>query len=362
MDKIEETLKTINKNRSPKYYYSCSVPLVYYDLIKNNIPIYLSLLANNTMNSVPNIKFRNNELIDSNVKYTNKLVKKSVMESLGIRKAYGAFSNIEEGLSFINSELRSGKGINVGVSTYFIPYSKDYHSRKYINDYATRTIGTTSHYIKILERKDNYYRVLDTTPILREEDLKIADFKVAWQTDKVITELQNLSNIKKLTAYSYFTVKTSNNIDTEMILKTSINTFRKSVSAYLNCKTIKEDDTVTYYGLEAIKKIILELENKNYLTNYSKVVQVLSEMRISRMFLYDIFIDICELFPSYQVFYTDFSQLFSYTNKIFMKIIVELMRNNIKPTTIKELTFDLKQIHSEEENLLLNLYNKSLEY
>lgn len=147
-----------------------------------------------------------------------------------------------------------------------------------------------------------------------------------------------------------------------MLLEISLSTFRESVGAYLNCKAIKEDNTVIYYGLESIKKIILELENENYLTNYSKVVQVLSEMRISKMFLYDIFIDICELFPTYKAFYVDFSQLFSYTNKIFMKIIVELMRNNIKPFIIKELTFDLKQIHSKEENLLLKLYNKSLEY
>lgn len=350
-----EIIDKINNLDKPKYYVSCGVPIIAENLWKKGIPIYINLLANNQMNAVPNLKMGNDGNVSSNVKFSGLLKYTPVMEQLGIKKEYGNFDNFNDGIYYIKQQVENKKFANVGVSSYFIPYSRDYLSQDYIKNYTSRTIGITNHYIMILDIKDDKLKVLDTTPVYQYQSLSVNDFCKAWASDRSIPNLRIIKGIEKIRPYTYFEVKTQACITSDQIFDISKKTFKNIIIEYLAGREKQTQNFVIFYGIKSIEKLIsyiLDKLSSDKVLNVNQIIQCTTEMRISRFFLIDIYSDMCMLFPYYAVFKIDFEAFYFKLNASLMRLIIELTKNKKDLKKINQSLFNLKELVKEEKDLL----------
>lgn len=354
----QELINKINKLDKPKYYVSCGIPLVVESLWKENVPIYINLLANNQMNAVPNFKIDKYGNTSSNVKFSSFLNYETVMEQLGIYKKYGNFGNFDDGMDYIKQKVKSGKFVNVGVSSYFIPYSRDFKSEEYLRTYASRTIGVTNHYIMISGLEHDALSVLDTTPVYQRQKLKISDFCNAWKSDSSIPELKLVKGINKIRPYTYFEVKRKKCITTNQIYDLSKKTFTNIINEYICGRKVSSEEYVIFYGTGSLEKMIRTMFDRINLKqplNVEQTKQCITEMRISRFFLVDLYLDMCILFPNYAPFKEKLKNFYFKLNTNLMRLVIELTKRDINVDKIAKYLVKLKQLAKEEKVLLEEL-------
>lgn len=350
----------INQIDVPKYYIPCIIPLIVKELQSRNVPIYMNLIANSGLTALPNYKVTDSGDISSNVQYSMNLHYPVINDELGIKKNYSNFINLDDGLMYIRRQILKGKSVNVGVSTYFLPYSKDYRNEEYLNSYSSRTIGTTNHYIAIVDISEDKVRVLDTTPILRTEWLSIEDFSNSWRGDSGILDLQSIPDILNLKPYTYFTIELKKEINEEILIKTSYTLFRNILTEYLKGSIIKEKDFKIYFGYVANKKIVNDLE---YLVDerddlrISQFNQCLIEAKISRYFLRDIFNDICIIFPKYAIFEKELNSLLNKLEVLFTRINIDISKEKIKKDDLVKKIGLLSDSMIKEKILLEKIFD-----
>lgn len=333
-------IKKISEIENPDYYVPCTLPLITKEAIKQQLPLYTSLLSNCRLLAVPNYRVFKNEAIQSNVHFSQDLIITPYFERFGIFQNYNNFENFDIAFLYLEKMMSENKGISIGVSTYYLPYSIDYLNNNYIQSYNTRTIGTTNHYVSIIkiDKKNRKVKIFDTKPYLREEWISFNSFHLAWKGDSKIDELQHIKDIHILKPYTYFETTFLKNLDEETVVSESINLLENILSNCLSKKIIYNTTYNTFFGLKASEKCIEDMREIISITKqYTKLEQYiicLIEFKINRFFLRDFYIDLCQLDKKFLSKKKSIENLVDSLDKIISKLVVQISRKHINEVSI----------------------------
>lgn len=351
-----------------KFYVPCITTLLVRSLRLAKLPVYLSLFSNNGLPSIPNfkvIKCAGEEKYKSDVKFSQKLGYSSIIRSLGIEREFKYFSSFDEGLEYIKEENFKSREVVIGVSTYFLPYSKDYQSKNYINGYSQRTIGVTNHYVAILNSNSKYVEVFDSTPKVLLEKIDIEVLKLAWEGDNSIEELKKIKGMEILKPYTYFFIKPSRIFQEVEVRDLSLSLVKTIIQEFLSGSIISEKNSIIYYGVAANTEIILYLDsiiNKENTSNLKELQECLFEMRISRYFFRDILSDLSVITTNLDRLSIDYNNLVKNLDYTITRLCAELLKKNLNYKKLGAQIIILEKIFQEEASIYLRLGNKFNKY
>lgn len=350
----------INKNNKIKYYIPCLIPLIMNTILKEGSPIYLSLLANQGLQAVPNYCIDNEGTVFSNVIYSWKLRHVSILDMLKIHIEHKHFTTYEEGIEYIRKQIKIGKEVIVGVTTYYLPYSANYMNDLYINNYPDPLLGIINHAVLITDIVDEKIKIYDTTPQIYHEWIDIRDFKLAWMTDKEIKQLKKVDGIDKLQAYSYDKIVVSEPYSEKKVYAVSVQLLHTIIQEYFQSKVLYEGNKRYFYGSLANEKIIHDLKQgiiKRDSEYLKSMILWAVEQKICRYFFRDLYEDISILLPNkYNSNLNEVKDNVCELEKLFMKLVLESSRKTIRYEVLKDLVTNLENQYVKERELLQRIY------
>ncbi|MDR1532860.1 MAG: hypothetical protein LBS62_11890 [Clostridiales bacterium] len=358
MYKYISQMDSVNKI---KYYTPCLLPFVTDSILKQNQPIYLSLLENSDLYSVPNYAISENGEPTSNVRYSWKLGYQSILDILKIMLVNDNFNTFDEGISYIENHLNREDQTIVGVTTYYLPYSTNYLSQNYLKSYPHPLFGVSNHIISItgIDLSNNKIKVYDTTPKIFQDWISLELFKLAWMTDRKIKDLEHVKGINKLIPYNYIRVIVSQYFSEEEVMTLSLRLLKTIVYEYLNCRTLSEGNFKYVFGLSSTSILLKELDACIMLkaaSPLSKFVNCLVEQKIARYFLRDFVEDISHFFTPLIHYSGEIDKLVYNIDMQISRTSVELSKTYINFLQLSKNIDKLKSIFDIEKILLEKLY------
>ncbi|OEH81464.1 hypothetical protein BCR26_04245 [Enterococcus rivorum] len=318
--------------------------------------MYINLLANSGLTAVPNYAKNSKEKFLSNVKFSQKLNYRTVFDMLDIEINDRCFKSFSEGINFLKEKNRKNENTIIGVTTYYLPYSKDFKNKRYISEYETRTIGITNHYILVIDINDEFLQVYDTTPIVCNETLSIDNLSKAWLGDSKIDEFSKIVGIDSLSPYTYLEIDIKKDIKEKRIMELSFQLLATIVFEYLDGKVLKDGETNYFYGITANVMVIEELRdisNRKVLSE-KEVHQIeicLIEMQISRCFFRDFLKDISEINSVYIKIFNETNFLLEEMKKVISKIRLIFARKKYDVNRLNE-NFDILEKLFKKEKMI----------
>lgn len=350
----------INTRTKNKYYIPCMVPFIVDSLQELNIPIYMSLIENEGFYAVPSYSKGYSGNISANLYYSKKLGYKKISSILGIEQKEFFWNTYKEGIEELKELLKVKKIVIVGVTAYHLPFLSDYHNKNYIKNYSERMFGISNHYIAVSDIKEDSIYVHNTTPVEIHDWMGLKDFKLAWEGDSSINELKTIPNINSLNKFTTVNIHLAKKITYDEIIKISFKLLYSVVLENLNGNCISTDEKEYFYGKLANENIILEIKECIETKNSKKLRQInvcLLEQKISRLFFYDLFQDICLFSSKYIDLLEEINENIKKLEKIIFKLGVEVMRSTTNWCIVRDVEQKIAIIFDDEKRYLFKILN-----
>ncbi|KST91464.1 hypothetical protein KF134_1238 [Lactococcus lactis subsp. lactis] len=348
-----ESIKKINESEEYAYYIPCNIPLIVKAVNRLGGFVYINLLANDGLVAVPNFILNSNNFPSSNVRFSKKINKMKLLNELGIHKKYGYFDNFKEGLEYLRSMNEQGKDVLLGVTSYYLPYSRDYINPKYIENYINRTIGVMNHYISVVDISHEKFKLYDVTENEHEHWIGIKDLNLAWKGDSQIEAFTNFPDINELRPFTYLEVTLEKRICERDLLAISIDLLKVIIEDCLSEKVISENGTSYFYGKSAIIEFLkyLKLYDFTDIKKNKSLSNCLIEMQISRYFLRDLIKDIAFLDDKFEKIYENIDGFSKEFTNIVYKFNFIISKKSVDKEKVLELSKKIYEIFESEQAL-----------
>ncbi|PEB43969.1 hypothetical protein [Bacillus thuringiensis] len=277
------------------YYYSCYIPILHDKLKSMGSVSYMSLIANEELYSIPSYRMDTITSIPSVARYTQLLEYNQTF-----RMEKHVYSNFEKGLQYIKECLNRQEVFIALGSTFFLPYSNDYLNPKFIKSHIDVHTDkyVTDHYLAINKLTEDKVFVQDPVPNKFMGEISMEEFHSFWKGGKAIPELAQAKGIERISPYSSIDVIIQEKISMENLRDIFLRTLKKISSEYVRGLVMQKNNKIYYFGKIAaleLKENINEDFHKQR-NMFPLYLKCLFDMRWSRYFLYDLLIDMNELF------------------------------------------------------------------